>query len=246
VGARYVIKVCYSDNLNGVMAGYHAREGVSHVLAKAKMNGFRTGAMLLVAAGCFGTPLAPPALANPEDIFESFTSHIRQQIQVDKKFFLDANVCTELFYKQMYKKPTPPAMQGVSWPGPAFAGVGDLTLADCQTRYPGGLQDAREDFSRTQSTLSLSLTFYEFALVGDRNDDERYSAAELQDILESFGLRFDSLGSPSGHLATLTAKFDDLRKSGNLDHLMASMGALYDKGYRFTSHDRRVLDQVMG
>jgi hypothetical protein len=238
--------VCYSDNSGGVRAGYHAREVVSHVLAKATMKGFRTGAMVLVAAGCFGTPLAAPALPNLEDIFESFTSHIRQQIQMDKKFFLDANVCTELFYKHMYEKAAPPALQGVSWPGPALAGVGDLTLADCQTRYPGGLQDAREDFSRTQSSLSLSLTFYEFALVGDRNDDERYSAAELQDILESFGFRFDSFGSPSGHLATLKAKFDDLRKSGKLDHLMASMGTLYDKGYRFTSHDRAALDQVMG
>jgi hypothetical protein len=229
-----------------VTAGYHAREVVSYVLPKAKMNGFRTSAMVLVAAGCFGTPLAAPALPNSEDIFESFTFHIRQQIQVDKKFFLDANVCTELFYNQLYEKPAPPALQGVSWPGPALTGVGDLTLADCHTRYPGGLPDAREDFSRTQSSLSFSLTFYEFALVGDRNDDGRYSAGELQDILESFGLRFDSLGSPSGHLATLNAKFDDLRKSGSLDHLMASMGALYDKGYRFTSHDRTVLDQVIG
>ncbi len=228
------------------MAGYHAREVVSYGLAKATMKGVRSGAMVLVAAGCFGTPLAALALPNPEDIFESFTSHIRQQIIVDKKFFLDANVCTELFYKQLYEKPDPPAMQGVSWSGPALAGVGDLTLADCHTRYPGGLEDAREDFSRTPSSLSLSLTFYEFALVGDRNDDERYSAAELQDILESFGLRFDSLGSPSGHLATLNEKFDNLRKSGSLDHLMASMGILYDKGYRFTSHDRTVLDQVMG
>ncbi len=228
------------------MAGYHAQEVVTHGLAKVTMKGFRTGAMVLVAAGFFGIPLAAPAFPNPEDIFESFTSHIRQQIQVDKKFFLDANVCTELFYKQLYEKPAPPAMQGVSWKGPALAGVGDLSLADCHARYPGGLQDAREDFSRTQSSLSLSLTFYEFALVGDRNDDDRYSPAELQDILESFGLRFDSFGSSSGHLATLNEKFDDLRKSGNLDHLMTSMGALYDKGYRFTSHDRTVLDQVIG
>lgn len=202
--------------------------------------------IVMVALGCLWTPLPAPASNNPEDIFGSFTFHIRQQIQVDKKVFVDANICTELFYKQLYEKPSPPKLEGVFWPGPSIAGSNGLTLADCQTRYPGGLQDAREDFSRTQSSLSLSLTFYEFALVGDQNDDERYSAGELRDILESFGLRFDSLGSPFGHLATLNATFDDLRKSGNLDHLMASMGILYDKGYRFTTQDRTALDQAMG
>lgn len=205
------------------------------------ITGLRTNLHRLWAvmmAGCLWAPLSVPASTDPEDIFRSFTFHIRQQIQVDKKVFVDATTCTELFYKHLYEKPAQPKLEGVS--------ENALTLPDCRTRYPRGLQDAREDFSRTQSALSLSLTFYEFALVGDRNDDERYSARELQDIIESFGLFFDSFRPPSSHLATLNAKFDDVLKTGNLDHLMASMGVLYDKGYRFTAQDRSALDRVMG
>jgi hypothetical protein len=106
------------------------------------------------------------------------------------------------------------------------------------------LEAAREDFSRTQSLLSISLTFYEFALVGDRNDDRRYSTAELRDILTSFDLPFDQHGSARAHTVALTSTFDLLRQGGKLDALMASMGRLYDQGYRLTPEDKASLESI--
>ena len=188
-------------------------------------------------------------LQNTNDVFVAFTDHIRQQVQSDKQVFLDASACTEWFYKQLYQKPPRPTAEGVAFQAASPATEGILRLApaisDCRTRYPGGLEAAREDFSRTQSSLSLSLTFYEFALVGDRNDDGQYSLTELKDVLESFGLSFDVVLTPSGHLATLNAKFDTVHQAGGLDVLMASMGVLYDNGYRLTVQDRAALNRVM-
>ncbi len=190
----------------------------------------------------------PPGLAaelpDNVNVFGPFTAHIQRQIQSDKLFFAEAQTCTEWFYKQLQKKPPKPGVQGVSFRAGLQPGWNALETAECRTRYPGGLDAAREDFSRTQSSLALSLTFYEFALVGDRNDDGHYSAAELQDILESFGLLYETGRPPAVHLAALNAKFDAIRKAGGLDVLMTSMGILYDKGYRFTSRDRAVLNRV--
>ena len=200
----------------------------------------------LPLAVCWVTPAPALTSGESEDVFRSFTAHIQQQIGLDKVDFVEAQVCTEWFYKQRYQKPAAPPVQGVAFhegPDPRHRA---LTPSDCPSRYPGGLEAARQDFSRTQSSLSLSLTFYEFALVGDRNDDEQYSAAELRDMLESFGLSFDTVLSPAMHLATLNAKFDALRKAGGLEALMLSMGTLYDKGYRFTGRDRVALNRVSG
>jgi len=86
--------------------------------------------------------------------------------------------------------------------------------------------------------------FKEAKLVGDRNDDERYNAAELQDVLESFGLSYDRSSPASAHVTALTSTFDGLHKTGGLERLMASMGTLYDKGYRLTPKDRTTLDQI--
>jgi len=192
------------------------------------------------------------AVAEPQstkDVFVAFTDHIRQQVQWDKQGFLDASACTEWFYKQRLQKPPRPTAEGVAFhaANPATEGILRLApaISSCYTRYPGGLEAAREDFSRTQSSLSLSLTFYEFALVGDRNDDGQYSLTELKDVLESFGLSFDAVLTPSSHLATLNAKFDTVHQSGGLDVLMASMGVLYDNGYRLTVQDRAALNRVM-
>src|SRR6266545_3759404 len=163
-----------------------------------------------------------PASAQFADIFQDFTNHIERQIKQDKQYFLDAQTCTEWFYKQQ-SKPSQPKAEGISLPA--------LQTSDCPARYPGGLNDAREDFSSTQSALSLSLTFYQFALVGDRNDDRRYNAAELQDILESFGLSYDRSRPASAHVTSLTTTFDVIRKAGGMERLMISMGTLFDKGY---------------
>jgi len=193
-------------------------------------------------------PLAPTGLAaEPPDAtngFAPFTAHIQRQIQADKRVFAVAQVCTEWFYKQQRKNPSEPKAQGVAFRAGLQPGGKVLETAECQSRYPGGIDAAREDFSRTQSSLALSLTFYEFALVGDRNDDGRYSTAELKDILESFGLLYERERPPAVHLAALNAQFDTIRKAGGLDTLMTSMGLLYDRGYRFTSQDRAALNRV--
>lgn len=176
------------------------------------------------------------------DIFEAFTDHIQEQIRSDKQTFLDADTCTQWFYQQ--QKLTPPPAQGAAL-DPADRGPRRVLKGpECLTRYPGGLKAAREDFSRTQTSLSLSLTFYEFALVGDRNDDGHYNAVELRDMLESFGLPFDGLVVPGLHLAALNGKFDAVHKTGSLDALMTSMGTLFDKGYRFTGQDRAALNKM--
>ena len=183
------------------------------------------------------------AAAQAMDVFQGFTSHIERQIQQDKQYFVDAQTCTEWFYKQQ-KQPDRPKSQGIDFSGRRPDIHPTVQTSDCPGRYPGGLNAAREDFSFTQSALSISLTFYEFALVGDRNDDGRYNQAELRDLLESFGLSYHQSGAASVHLAALTSTFDGLHKTGGLERLMASMGRLFDKGYRLTEHDRSTLDQI--
>jgi hypothetical protein len=186
-------------------------------------------------------PVAP-AQAEPADLFASLTLRVQNQIRSDKQGFAEAQTCTEWFYKERLRKPAKPKAEGV-----AYRQARSATGApDCVARYPGGLEAAREDFSRAQSSLTISLTFYEFVLVGDRNDDGRYSAAELQDVLESIGLSFSSV-VPQGHyLVALDAKFDAIRKAGNLEGLMAGLGVLYDRGYRLSPNDLAALTKVSG
>ena len=206
-------------------------------------------AILAFLCGAMGTA-APSHAARltvePDNVFASFTAHIRQQIQTDKAGFAQAQTCNEWFYRHQRKKPTPPPVLGVSFRPVRSVDHGSAQTSDCPSRYPGGLDAAREDFSRTQSALSFSLTFYEFALVGDGNDDGRYSQRELQDILESFGLSFRPGDASATQVAVLTTHFDAVRKTGGLDILMTSMGLLYDKGYRFTAPDRADLNRISG
>ena len=182
-------------------------------------------------------------MAQSVDVFQGLTGHIERQIKQDKQYFVDAQTCIEWFYKQQ-KKPDQPKAEGIVFSGQLPAIHPAVQTSDCPARYPGGLNAAREDFSSTQSALSLSLTFYQFALVGDRNDDGRYNPAELQDMLESFGLSYDRSRPTSVHVTALTSTFDGLHKTGGLERLMTSMGRLYDKGYRLTPHDRSTLDQI--
>ncbi len=193
------------------------------------------------------TTQAAPQLQH--EVFRAFTAHIERQVKVDKRVFAEASECTQWFYKQEHPKESPPpAVQGVRWePGAPNAAARPRRAAlDCDARYPGGLVAAREDFSRAQSTLSLSLTFYEFALVGDRDDDERYSDLELRHIMESFGLTFNP-GLPSAlQVSMLNTHFDTVHKDGELEILMNGMGKLFDQGYRFTFHDKEALNRIMG
>lgn len=183
-------------------------------------------------------PAAPSTAADTE-IFDGFTNHIAQQIASDKRTFVQAQTCTQWFYRERDKKPRRAPVQGVS-----YRRANDSSTAPCAEQYPGGLEAARDAFGRTQSTLSISLTFYELALVGDRNDDQRYSANELQDLLESCGLPFTPTAGSEMHLVTLTRHFDELHRSGGLEALMTGMGALYEKGYRLTSSDRGAMDRI--
>ena len=201
------------------------------------------GALIVAWIGSLWLWWPPVTEAQTGDVFQGFTGHIERQIKRDKQRFLDAQTCTEWFYTQQ-KKPSQPKAEGIAF----FGRRPDVHLAlqtsDCPGRYPGGLDAAREDFSSTQSALSLSLTFYQFALVGDRNDDGRYNATELQDVLESFGLSYHRSNAASVHLTALTSTFDGLHKTGGLEQLMTSMGTLFNKGYRLTPHDRSTLDQI--
>lgn len=206
---------------------------------------------MMVALG--GVLLPAPVKAAPQlaaDVFHAFTAHIERQVELDKRLFVDASHCTQWFYKQERGRqaPRPPAVEGVRYApheaARAVAEPGDPI--DCASRYPGGLQAAREDFSRTQATLSLSLTFYEFALVGDRDDDQRYSDFELRDIVESFGLTFNP-GLPSAlQVSLLNDQFDSVHQLGEFGVLMDGMGKLYDQGYRFTFRDKEALNRLMG
>jgi hypothetical protein len=173
-------------------------------------------------------------------VFQQFTQHIGRQIHRDKQAFSQANGCVSWFYKE--KKTPPPAVQGISW----NATPSSRPEMDCLRDYPGGMDDARDDFAKTQALLSVSLTFYEFALVADRNDDAIYSPAELHDLFRSLSLAHNE-GDPATTLVTaLTERFDSWYRSRNMDALMQGMSDLYERGYRVTPSDRVELDRVMG
>lgn len=173
-------------------------------------------------------------------IFQQFTQHIARQIQRDKQAFAQANNCVSWFYKA--KKTPLPAVQGISW---NMTPVSQPEV-DCLRNYPSGIDDARDDFAKTQTLLSVSLTFYQFALVADRNDDAIYSPTELQDLLRSLTLSYHDGDPTPKQVTALTERFDSWYRSRNMDALMQGMSDLYERGYRVTPSDRVELDRVMG
>lgn len=194
--------------------------------------------MLLAVLLCGLLPGASPGGDNA--IFQQFTQHIGRQIHKDKQAFAQANTCVSWFYKAG-KTPHPP-MQRIDW-SPILT---SRLETDCLRNYPSGMDDARNDLAMTQSSLSVSLTFYEFALVADRNDDAIYSPVELQDLLSSLTLSYQE-GEPTPNQVTaLTERFDSWYHSRNMDALMRGMSDLYERGYRVTPSDRIELDRVMG
>jgi hypothetical protein len=173
-------------------------------------------------------------------IFQQFTQHISRQIHKDKQAFAQANACVSWFYKA--EKTPPPTMQGIAWnPTPS-----SQIEVDCIRRYPSGMDDARDDLAKTQALLSVSLTFYEFALVADRNDDAVYSPVELQDLLRSLTLSYHDEEPAPKQVIALMERFDSWYHSRNMDALMQGMSDLYERGYRMTPSDRVELDRVMG
>ena len=181
------------------------------------------------------------------EVFRGFTSHISEQIRRDKIEFIEAQSCISWLYDQMRKKPqnSGPRPEKIS-----FRWISEQKDEwDCATRYPNGqegLQAAREEFSHTQQSLSFSLTFYEFALVGDRDDDGRYNGGELKDLFESFGMNFEDRLPSDTYLVSLKGKFDHLRGNRELQPLVKSMELLLEKGYRFTSADQEALNRELG
>jgi hypothetical protein len=173
-------------------------------------------------------------------IFQQFTQHISRQIHIDKQAFVQANTCVSWFYKA--GKTPPPTVQGIGW-NPASSSQLEV---DCLRNYPSGMDDARIDLAKTQGLLSVSLTFYEFALVADRNDDAIYSPVELQDLLRSLTLSYHDAEPTLKQVAALTERFDSWYRTRNMDALMQGMSDLYERGYRVTPSDRVELDRVMG
>ncbi|MBM4120344.1 MAG: hypothetical protein FJ248_05515 [Nitrospira sp.] len=181
--------------------------------------------------------LVSPVAAQSVNVFQGLITHINRQIQQDKRAFHEAERCTDWFYRQEKKPPLPKA-EGIAWHEQP------INTYDCPARYPGGINAAREAFSRTQSALSVSLTFYQFVLVGDRNDDDRYNTAELQDVMESFGLTYNRDRPTPAFLAELEATFDAIHQAARMEKIMAGMNTLYERGYRLTDRDRSAIEHV--
>jgi hypothetical protein len=184
------------------------------------------------------------------DIFGRFTQHIQRQAETDKQDFAAASRCMNWFYKQQRQRPASPAVQSIAWirqseaPWTA-ADSSEQEASHCRARYPGGIDAVRTDFQRTQALLSLSLTFYEFALVGDGDDDSAYSSRELRDILIALDLSSEPSLGAAAHLLALTSTFDTLHNARGMEALMSGMGKLYDQGYRVTTADKARLNRVM-
>lgn len=176
-----------------------------------------------------------------EEVFQGLTTHISRQIDKDKVEFVVAQNCTLWFYRQQRAIAAPPTIEKISLRRIAHP----LENLDCPHQYPQGLESAREDFGRTQQSLSLSLTFFQVALVGDRDDNGQYSPVELRDLLESFGLAFEARLPSARYLLALTETFDSVREARAMPALMKSMNALFDRGYRFTDADQQALNREL-
>jgi hypothetical protein len=197
---------------------------------------------LLIHLGLSGFLLANGLSHEKNDgVFERFTRHIQQRVETDKVAFTKASGCTNRLYQQEKQKPAPAPVSPIRYE-PI---VETPNRESCLRDYPGGLDAVRKDFHKTQTSLSVSLTFYEFALVGDRDDDEQYSASELRDLFQSLDLAYNPAHPASIHATDLTVRFDAWYRTRDLESLMHGMERLYDKGYRVTSADRVELDRVM-
>ena len=203
--------------------------------SRKRVLGF-TGLVVALLAG------GPSGAAVGNDVFAGFVHHITQQINRDKFDFAVAESCTSWFYEQLKKSPG--ARPGVKRLSSSVAEAGPDFHA-CAGRYPG-INEARQAFAETQSTLSLSLTFYQLALVADRDDDERYDAGELRDMLASLNVVLLQGDLPGQLLAKLKGKFDDVREAVEFTILTDGMQALYSKGYRFTHADQAAMGRVTG
>ena len=175
-------------------------------------------------------------------VFGEFTNHISEQIMKDKVDFAVSENCAAWHYKQLKQKRIPPDVEKISFRPIAK----DPESNPCPSEYGEGINGARSAFAQSQSSLSLSLTFYQFALVGDRNDNGEYDATELRDVLESMGVSFSEHEQAFQYLAKLNGRFDAVRQTIEFSVLTDGLQALYAKGYRLTPVDQDALNQVTG
>ena len=201
--------------------------------------------ILLLGVGlvCHLTFLSGAAFASPgAEVFQGFIHHISAQIGKDKQEFSVADTCTVWFYKQLGKGEKPQGqIDRIRFAPTAQTGPG----LDCQAIYPKGLESARQAFGQTQQDLSLSLTFFQMALVGDGDDNQEYSPEEIQDVFEAFGVPFQG-AQPTGHyLGNLNRLFDTIRQGGEFQSLMNGMQVLMAKGYRLTEPDQAALNHEL-
>ena len=202
-----------------------------------------------LAAALLSTALAPQgAFAAPidVDVFTQLLQHVQRQAVSDKREFSHASQCMTLFYHRERQKPEPPSFERISMRGAESSRRRLIqTPQECDRQYPGGLDAVRQDFQRTQTSLSVTLTFYEFALVGDGDDNGVYSHHELRDVLRALDLPSESTQGAWGHVRALTGSFDSMHTSRSLDFLMTGMSKPYDQGYRSTAADKANLDRIM-
>lgn len=226
---------CYTETITMV-----------RLLTTMRHTSHKPARLFLMALALSWMPLADySAAAEPPDAFSALTAYVAQQVESDKIVFVGAQRCTEWFYKQLKQKPPRTQTHTIAFTRVESDGQFDAT-SECRSRYPDGLESARHAFSQAQSALSISLTFYELVLVGDRDDNHRYSENELKDLLESFKLPFQEVLPATAHVDALAAQFDLARKDNTLEAVMLSMGVLYDKGYRLTTADRTALNNLSG
>ena len=201
---------------------------------------------MFVCGGSMGVGGSLSFGATQAGVFQGFLGHINQQIVLDKETFVAAEACTQWFYKQLKKRPPRPLVQGVSLQGSVHATTEDEQQHTCLAQYPKGLDDARVAFSKTQAELSLSLTFFQLALVGDRDDDGEYSNREIRDVYQSFGMVFRKGETPLYHLTTLNHQFDTVRQSVNFSLVTDGLLELFQKGYRLSQADQAAMQRVTG
>lgn len=194
-----------------------------------------------LAGGCCEQGLQTTAWASPgTDVFQAFTQRIGTQIGKDKQEFAIADSCTVYFYQHLKKKPRP-EVERIHFFPLSKTGLN----YDCGKLFPEGLEQAREAFGNTQQRLSLSLTFYQMALVGDGDDNQEYSAQEIQDMLEAFGLPYLEGLPHGGYVIALTGLFESIRNEVQFKFLMEGMQVLMNKGYRFTDTDQAALNREL-
>jgi len=233
---RFDSKAIVSDDILGNIFG----DG-------GKMNGKNRIVRWTIMCGVMATLLLGqgtlPAQASPgTEVFQSFTQHISEQIRMDKQAFAQADKCTAWFYKQMGKKPPSAAQAEKIHFVPISQSDTDI---DCAQQYPNGLEEAREAFGRTQQRLSFSLTFFQMALISDRDDDYAYSTQEMQDVLEAFSRTYHSGQSVDQYVSQLVGLFERHRPEVQFPVLMASMQTLMDRGYRLTKADQTALNREL-